>query len=164
MMTAKIIGEKKVVERIKGFLPSMRNELKTYVEKFRINTVYYIQSQKLSGQVLHHRKGTLKESIARQSKVEEIGENLSVKIGTNLEYAPPLEYGSKPHVILPKNKLALAFRAPWGPGQGKEGLSVFAKVNHPGFPAKSFLRTTLNEKKEEWRQGLSGVVSKVISK
>jgi phage gpG-like protein len=160
-MTAKIIGEKKVVERIKSFLPSMRDELKTYVEKFRINTTYYIQSQKLSGQVLHHRKGTLKESISRQSKVEEIGENLIVKIGTNVEYAAIHEYGgkTKPHVIFPKRAQALHFT------MGEK--DIFAKsVNHPGstMPVRSFLRTTLNEKKEEFRLGLRSTVDKVISK
>jgi phage gpG-like protein len=161
MMTAKIIGEKEVVERIRRIYPSLRDELITYAEKFKINTIQYIQSQKLSGQVLHHRKGTLKESIPRQSKVEELGETISVKIGTNLEYAAIHEYGgvTKPHVILPKRASVLHFM--------KGGADVFCKsVNHPGskMPMRSFMRTTLQEKKEEFRLGLKRAVDKVIPK
>lgn len=158
MITAKIIGEREVVERIKRIGPSLKDELKIYAEKFKTNTIEYIQSKKLSGQVLHHRKGTLKESIPRQSKVEEIGENLSIKIGTNVEYAAIHEYGGPIPERVPINKKALHWLSPGG-------ADIFA-MSAKAFkmPKRSFMRTTLAEKKEEFRQGLRGVVSKVIAK
>jgi phage virion morphogenesis protein len=52
----------------------------------------------------------------------------AVSIGSPMEYAPFQQYGTKPHVILPRGKKALAF-----------GGIVVRKVDHPGIPARPFL-------------------------
>lgn len=50
-------------------------------------------------------------------------------IGTNVEYAPAIEFGSRPHVIEAKNRKVLS-----------NGKSFFGrKVNHPGWSGDSFL-------------------------
>ena len=46
-------------------------------------------------------------------------------IGTNVSYAESVELGTKPHIIVPKNKKALHWK--------KGGKNFFAtKVHHPG--------------------------------
>jgi len=55
-----------------------------------------------------------------------------IQAGTNLEYAPDVEYGTSAHVILPKTKKALHW--------GGDGGPVLAKVNHPGTAAQPFMR------------------------
>lgn len=56
----------------------------------------------------------------------------SATVGTNIKYAAIHQFGgqTRPHVILPRNKRALAF-----------GGRVVKKVNHPGsrIPARPFL-------------------------
>jgi len=159
MITAKIVGTEEVIARINKMKPSLRDELKTYCMAFGINTVGYIRSNKLSGQVLHHRKGRLKDSI--NSHVEDMGERITATIGTNVEYAKIHEYGgqTKPHLILPKKEGGvLHFFA--------RGQEVFTRsVNHPGsrMPERSFLRSTLADKKEAFRQGLIRTTAKVIN-
>lgn len=50
-------------------------------------------------------------------------------IGTNVEYAPAIEFGSRPHVIEVKNRKSLS-----------NGETFFGKkVNHPGWAGDSFL-------------------------
>lgn len=50
-------------------------------------------------------------------------------IGTNVEYAPDIEFGSRPHVIESKNRKVLS-----------NGKTFFGrKVNHPGWSGDSFL-------------------------
>jgi len=50
-------------------------------------------------------------------------------IGTNVEYAPAIEFGSRPHVIEAKNRKVLS-----------NGKAFFGKrVNHPGWSGDSFL-------------------------
>ena len=158
MITAKIIGTEEVVARIGKLGPSLRAELKTYCTAFAINTVGYVRSEKLSGQVLHHRKGRLKDSI--NFKVKDTGGKIVSVIGTNVEYAKIHEYGgqTKPHVILPRHAKALHFFM--------GGQEVFTrKVDHPGsrMPERSFLRSTLADKKEEFREGLIRTTAKVVN-
>jgi phage gpG-like protein len=52
-----------------------------------------------------------------------------IAVGTNVEYAASIEFGSKPHVIEAKNKNVLS-----------NGSKFFGKrVNHPGWKGDSFL-------------------------
>lgn len=167
MIKARIQGQEQVVVRIKRIYPSLREQLKMFCEAFKINTIYYIQSQKLSGQVLHQRKGTLNDSVPGASGIEETGALVKVHVGAWTTYAAIHEYGGQtsPHEIFPKHAKALAFRASWGPGRGKGGLTVLKSVQHPGskMPVRSYLRTTLQERKEEFRQGLMKVAQKAGS-
>ena len=57
---------------------------------------------------------------------------LEIAVGTNVEYAGDVEFGTKPHVIEAKNGKSLSFK--------KDGKNVFAKkVNHPGTKGVYFL-------------------------
>jgi len=57
-----------------------------------------------------------------------------VKVGTNVEYAPYIEFGTQPHVITPDSKEALQWTDP------ETGEPVFAKkVKHPGTEEQPFL-------------------------
>lgn len=76
--------------------------------------------------------GNLRNSI----KAEKTADGWT--IGTAVEYAEDVEYGTEPHIITPKNKKALRFevgrKARLAAGKSpKDGKFVFAKkVNHPG--------------------------------
>ncbi|MEW9901041.1 phage virion morphogenesis protein [Chitinivorax sp. PXF-14] len=72
---------------------------------------------------------SLRSSITSQA------DGNSAMVGTNVKYAAIHQFGgqTRPHVIRPKNKKALAF-----------GGRVVRSVNHPGsnIPARPFLRLT----------------------
>lgn len=75
---------------------------------------------------------SLYSSITQQSDAT------SATVGTNVKYAAIHQFGgqTRPHVILPRNKKALAF-----------GGRVVKKVNHPGskIPARPFLSLTAED-------------------
>jgi hypothetical protein len=62
----------------------------------------------------------------------------TARIGTDVEYALSVEFGSKPHVIRPNGHPFLKFP------DGRTGGDVFAReVHHPGTPEQPFLRPAL---------------------
>ena len=64
------------------------------------------------------------------------------------EYALFVEFGSRPHIIRPKNAKALHWKASGtGPKGGKLQNDVFAKiVQHPGTQPNPFIRNTFYHK------------------
>lgn len=75
-------------------------------------------------------------------------------------YAQIVEYGSRPHVIVPRTKKALA----WGGARRLSGslrsgsaATIFARrVNHPGTKAKPFLRPAAEEAVKE--TGIAAII------
>lgn len=83
--------------------------------------------------------GTLGRSLV--AKPEADG---SWTVGTNVVYAPFVEFGTRPHVIRPDTKKALKFTT-------KGGTTVFAKVvHHPGTRAQPFLGPALEQVRRRW--------------
>jgi phage gpG-like protein len=85
-------------------------------------------------------KGTLINSINGKVRDDQLS------IGTNVEYAPHVEYGTKPHIITVKSAKVLT-----------NGKSFFGKtVQHPGTAAQPFMRTALDDNRRHlvtrWRQ------------
>lgn len=87
-----------------------------------------VSKRRVGGMILQD-SGQLAASIVEDSDAT------SASVGTNKIYAAIHQFGgqTRPHVILPRNKKALAF-----------GGRVVKKVNHPGskIPARPFLSLT----------------------
>lgn len=75
--------------------------------------------------------GRLAESI----DFEMSGDGRTARIGTNVDYALSVEYGSRPHII--RGHPYLAFEGANG------GRVVRREVHHPGTPEQAFLRPAL---------------------
>jgi HK97 gp10 family phage protein len=61
------------------------------------------------------------------------------KVGTNVEYAPHIEFGTKAHTISVKSAKVLS-----------DGKSIFGKtVKHPGTSAQPFLRPALDRNRQK---------------
>lgn len=74
----------------------------------------------------------------------------TIAAGWTAAHALPQEYGSRPHKIRPKNKMALHWRNAAGEG-------VFAmEVDHPGNPPTAFVRRAV----AEWPRIVSAVVAR----
>ncbi|MFF7313346.1 HK97 gp10 family phage protein [Streptomyces sp. NPDC008137] len=84
--------------------------------------------------------GRLRSSIV--SRAEGSGRSVGYVIGTNVNYAAAVEYGTAPHVIKPRYKQAL-----YWPG----AAHPVAQVNHPGTRAQPFLRPAIEMSEIFWR-------------
>ena len=66
------------------------------------------------------------------------GDGMSAEVTANADYAAHVEYGTRPHVIRPRNASMLAFKV--------GGVTVFAKeVDHPGTAAQPFMTPAAEE-------------------
>lgn len=90
--------------------------------------------------------GRLRSSIV--SRAEGSGRTVGYVVGTNVNYAAAVEYGTAPHVIKPKNKKALFW-----PG----ARHPVGKVNHPGTKATPFMRPAVEMADIFFRANLSQV-------
>lgn len=120
----------------------------------------HIVGDKLSGQVLNARSGTLRGSIS-VNEATVSGETLSASVeggGGPAFYGRFHEYGtSSPYEIVPVNKRALAFEM--------GGKTVFAKrVMHPAIQERSFMRTAFEDIKPEIMPTLQAGIEEAISK
>jgi hypothetical protein len=89
--------------------------------------------------------GELEESIgnpARNGIFQLSDKGFSLIIGTRVEHAPHINYGTNPHAIKAKNKKTLAFK-------DKYGKKIFRRqVMHPGIDkeeCKFFMDRAVNE-------------------
>jgi len=90
--------------------------------------------------------GRLRSSIV--SRAEGGGRSLGYVVGSNVNYAAAVEYGTAPHVIKPKYKQAL-----YWPG----AAHPVAQVNHPGTKAQPFLRPAIEMTPIFWRAHASQI-------
>ncbi|MGX1483432.1 HK97 gp10 family phage protein [Streptomyces griseus] len=90
--------------------------------------------------------GRLRSSIV--SRAEGSGRTVGYVVGTNVNYAAAVEYGTAPHVIKPTSKKAL-----YWPG----ARHPVGKVNHPGTRAQPFMRPAVEMAELFFRANLSQV-------
>lgn len=102
------------------------------------------------------RDGTLQKSI--HTTIENVGTlGVSAIIGTPLSYALPVEFGAKPHDIVPKNGKALMFMM--------RGVPVFAKkVHHPGSKGAFMFKRAFDANVLQVKQDFERFVEHVINK
>ncbi|MFI6979313.1 HK97-gp10 family putative phage morphogenesis protein [Embleya sp. NPDC050154] len=85
--------------------------------------------------------GRLRSSIRHSTSGS--GRSWTVTVGTNVNYAPHVEFGTRPHIILPKHKRALYW---------KGALHPVAVVHHPGTKPKPFLRPAIARAPAIWAE------------
>lgn len=124
--------------------------LVTKTDELMIRLQKYIQEEKLEGQVLQHRTGQLSGSVrALPTRIE--GKTIIGDVVAGGGVAPYAKYfetvaaggtgGTAAHVIYPVTARALHFFM--------GGAEIFAAyVFHPGFPAKPFISTSLEEMRD----------------
>jgi phage gpG-like protein len=157
MIKATLIGDDKLKTWLRGRYPAIQGELNRSMARLVIGLTRKVKQEKLSGQVLKNRTGTLRRSIA--PNVISRGAVITGEVGTNIEYAKIHEFGGHtlPRIILPKAKKALMFNI--------GGKTIFAKkVNHPGskMPERSFLRSALREMEPEIKAEFENAIFQVI--
>ena len=104
-------------------------------------------------EVVPVKTGRLKGSIAPDTKRD--GKDFVAIVGTKTEYAKAVEFGTGPHVILPKNKRALYWagqKHPW------------ASVMHPGTKAQPYLRPALKKMIEAAPRELATAARKALAR
>jgi hypothetical protein len=103
-----------------------------------------------SGRAFTPRTGNLQRSITWYMSTEN-----SARIIAQADYAKYVEFGTRPHVILPKRRKALKIPTP-------EGYIFRKRVSHPGSKPYPFFFANLQERARrvavEFMKALEGVI------
>lgn len=148
------------LETVKGSVPELLNDT---IHEFGHTVFYYSQEW------VPVRTGNLK----RSGFDDDTQPMLSV-VGYVAPYAADVEYGTKPHIIAPKNKPFLAWKPLVGKFRsfgGKKSRNVYGQwvytkkpVHHPGTPAKAYMRNSVAYSMLHIRDIASAVFDKYISR
>ena len=124
----------------------LSNEVEEDVKKVVKNSAFNIQENAMSNLTKNKSVATghLRRGVSTDIK------GLEATIHTsNIKYAPHVEYGTKAHIIKPKNKKALYWKGAKRPVK---------QVNHPGSKAKPFLIPAFNQEKDQFLEKLKEVI------
>lgn len=156
MLNVTLVGSTQLIAKLDSMPTNVRLALKRRVTALAIKLTARVVNDKLSGQVLNVVSGALRRSIFWKI-VEDSSTAVIAKVASSgdVKYAAIHEFGGKtpPHDIYPTNAEALHFFM--------GGREVFAKVvHHPGsvMPERSFLRSSLDEMRDEIERELNAAV------
>lgn len=132
----------------KGVVEALRKEM----AKQMIVMSDRVRADKLSGQVLKNRTGTLRRSINAKTEFDEAGILGTVGVDPTAPYGKIHEYGGTVTVRahLRRSKLGAKPRAGRRVAQGPQnaahgGIGTWVREHQATYPQRSFLRTTLRE-------------------
>lgn len=119
------------------------------ITRLSIEVQSAVKTEKLSGQALSVRTGTLRRSINRV--VVQQGNSVYAQVGTNVVYAAAHEYGFQGVV----NVREYARRS--------DGAKVRAHTRQMNTPERSFLRSTLRERASQIRAEVKDAALRVLA-
>lgn len=158
MITGYVIGDAQVIAKLKELPQKTQQSLTRAITKLAIELQSKVKQDKLSGQVLKRRTGTLSRSINRE--ITETANAVTGQVGTNVEYAAYHEYGFhgtqqiKEHLRTIKQ----AFGRPIEP----RSVTVAAHSRKVDYPAHSFLRSALHDMDATIRAGIADALHEAI--
>jgi phage gpG-like protein len=153
VITIEIVGDREFAARLDAMPGRMREGLVRAVTRLGLELQRKVQAEKLTGQVLKVRTGSLRSSI--NTEISQSADQVAASVGTNIRYARVHEYGvDHPWVIAAKDR-ALRFEL--------GGRVIFRRsVRHPPLPERSFLRSALREMQPAIEAGLKNAVAQAI--
>ena len=127
-------------------ITKLDDKTKDNVQKVLNNTGFNIEAQ---AKINLDRNKSVVTGHLRRGIATKIG-NMEVTVHTsNIKYAPMVEYGTKPHIINPKNKKALYWKGAKHPVKS---------VRHPGGKAKPYLIPAFEHTKKDFINDLKEVI------
>ena len=125
----------------------LSNEVEEDVKKVVKNSAFNIEKNAKSN--LTKNKSVATGHLRRGISTDIRGLGATIHT-SNIKYAPGVEYGTKAHIIRPKNKRFLYWKGAKHPVK---------KVNHPGSKAKPYLIPAFNQEKDQFLEKLKEVIS-----
>lgn len=145
-----------LLARLAGASDRLDKRMFAEVQRLSIIVQTGTKEDKLTGQVLHVRSGTLRRSIKR--KVTQTPAGVFATVGTNVAYAAAHEYGFDGEVTVKAHTRRAALQMlvkrsqRVGKSEGTINVREFTRRMH--VPERSFLRSELRERAPEIRESL----------
>jgi len=158
MITVQLIGDRELVARLDAMPGHVHDGLARAVTQLGLELQRKVQAEKLTGQVLRVRTGSLRSSV--NTEITETATEASASVGTNIRYGRVHEYGFDGTVGV-RAYLRFITEA-WGRPIAPRKTNVRAHSRHMRLPERSFLRSALREMQPTIEAGLREAVARAI--
>jgi hypothetical protein len=159
VITAYLVGDEQLLERLRGISDAVNSGLARCITQLGIDLQRNVQQDKLSGQVLKSRTGTLKSSIDR--RVGQNARGATTDIFTALRYGAAQEYGFTGTVSVGASLRRI--REAFGRPIAEKTISVRAYDRRMALPERSFLRSALDDMTPAIREAVDAALAEAVS-
>ena len=161
MIKAWLVGDRETVARFEGMPARLHGRLSNTILKWALKLEGHVKVQKLSGQVLKVRTGTLRRSVTH--RVDTLPDVILGIVGTNVTYAARHEYGFhgsemvRAHLRTVKQAFGKELKG------GARQISIRAHARRVDYPAHSFLRSALRDLNDAIVNDMRATAGEVMS-
>jgi hypothetical protein len=159
VISAYLVGDEQLLERLRGISDAVNSGLARCITQLGIDLQRNVQQDKLSGQVLKSRTGTLKSSIDR--RVDQNARGATTDIFTALRYGAAQEYGFTGTVSVGASLRRI--REAFGRPIAEKTISVRAYDRRMALPERSFLRSALEDMTPAIRDAVDAALAEAVS-
>ncbi len=160
-ITSSVKGESAVIERFKNLPGDALERLRVGMTRLALKLQRKVVTEKLSGQLLKVRTGTLRRSI--QYRIDNVSNGVIATVGSRineanpLKYAAPHEYGFQGSVNV-KQHLRMMTTAFGKDVKNPRQILVKAHQMRVNIKEKAYLRSSLKEMREEIKADMTSSV------
>jgi phage gpG-like protein len=156
VITGYLIGDTELIARMGQMYPNAQRGLLAAVTRLATQLQRHVMQDKLSGQVLRVRTGTLRRSI--NQRVEQSGDSTTGTVGTNIKYARAHEYGGAVMVPAHQRRMTMVF------GRPVQERMINVRAHTATYPERSFLRSALKDMEAQIKSGMEKALVEAVKK
>jgi Bacteriophage HK97-gp10, putative tail-component len=159
VISANLVGASAALDRLRAMGDAASSGVARAIAKLGIDLQNNVQQNKLSGQVLQVRSGSLRQSISVQ--VNQSDTAISATVYSDLDYAAAQEYGftGVVNVRASLRQIKEAFGHPIT----AESIGVGAYSRRMDLPQRSFLRSALDDMAPDVDAGVKDALREALS-
>lgn len=158
-MSASLVGDSTVLDRLRQMPEAARQGVACAVAQLGIDLQNNVQQNKLSGEVLRVRSGTLRQSIMLQT--DQSGTAATATVWSNVDYAAAQEYGFSDTVSI--RATLRQIKEAFGRPIAAKTVSVRPYGRRMDLPERSFLRSALDDMTPDISAGIEDALRTAIS-
>ena len=159
MITAYLVGDVQLLERLRALPGAINSGLLRGIAQLGIELQRHVQQDKLSGQVLRSRTGSLRSSISLQ--VDRSGGAVTASVFTDSRYAGAQEYGFAGTVSVRASLRRI--REAFGRPIAEKAISVRAYDRRMDLPERSFLGSAVEDIAPATRDEVEAALAEAVS-
>ena len=159
MISASLVGDSTVLDRLRQMPEAARQGVARAVAQLGIDLQNNVQQNKLSGEVLRVRSGTLRQSIMLQT--DQSGTAATATVWSNVDYAAAQEYGFSGTVSI--RATLRQIKEAFGRPIAAKTVSVRPYGRRMDLPERSFLRSALDDMTPDISAGIEDALRTAIS-
>jgi Bacteriophage HK97-gp10, putative tail-component len=159
VITANLVGDEQALERLRALPEAVNSRLLRALTQLGIELQRDVQQDKLSGQVLRSRTGSLKSSI--DFRIDQSVGAITANVFSGSRYASVQEYGFAGMVSVRASLRRI--REAFGRPIAEKTISVRAYDRRMDLPERSFLRAALNDMTPTIRDEVETALAEAVS-